>query len=305
MTGNTIGWVAYSILTVNYFIFFANLPGFLLSVWFNLCAVKLQHQTHCATEMRQSFVGFLESSKTTTAKRQHTQFEQHEKSVALETMGDREETAEQEGEEDTTKAWQAATDLGGLVLQVTTQQTPAPAHHEKVVIVIIFIWTVILTLIALVNFDARTRELIVGISVNINLLFFYGAPLSTIVTVLKERNSASIHLWTMTTNTMNGAFWTAYGIAVPDAFIYVPNGIGALLGAAQIVLIVLFPRKQAELQNVSHDDNGSSVMMVTTKEVKPDRIDEGTEQAHDKTNQYNRDGGNTTSSPAPESTQDV
>jgi solute carrier family 50 protein (sugar transporter) len=304
MTGNTIGWITYSILTVNYFIFFANLPGFLLSVWFNLCAVKLQHQTYCATEMRQSFVGFLESNNSQAGKRnQRTKFEK----AALETMGNQESAEEEKvevDEENDTKPWQLATDLGGLVLQVTTQQTPAPAPHEKVVIGIIIIWTVIVSMIALVDFDARTRELIVGIAVNINLFFFYGAPLSTIVTVLKERNSASIHLWTMTTNTMNGAFWTAYGIAVLDAFIYVPNGIGALLGVVQIVLIVLFPRKHhtEELQNDNQHDSVNHIMMAT-REMNTDRIDEGKEQAHDKASQYtSSDGGNTASSPAPEST---
>mmetsp|Transcript_20332 Transcript_20332/g.33659 ORF Transcript_20332/g.33659 Transcript_20332/m.33659 type:complete len:333 (+) Transcript_20332:25-1023(+) len=279
MMGNTIGWITYSILLHNYFIFFANTPGFLLSVWFNLCAVKLQYQSHCATEMRQSFVGFLESNnnKNTITAKQRKKLEQISlHTIDQETDMEREQPQQHKEEEEAdTNTWQTATDLGSLVLQVTTQQTPAPAPHEKVVLGMIFIWTVILCLIALADFESRTRELIIGICVNINLFFFYGAPLSTIFTVLKERNSASIHIWTMATNTANGSFWTAYGIAVLDPFIYIPNGLGAMLGVVQIILSVLFPRKH-HIQDGA-DPNISSTMMVAAEEPTPERTDEGKE----------------------------
>ena len=96
----------------------------------------------------------------------------------------------------------------------------------------------------------------IGILVNLNLVFFYGAPLSTISTVIKTRSSASIHIWTMITNTANGLFWGAYGLAVLDPFIFVPNGVGAGLGVIQIFLCVTFPRTSS----VSYKNQ-------TTKEV--------------------------------------
>jgi hypothetical protein len=49
----------------------------------------------------------------------------------------------------------------------------------------------------------------------------------------------------MITNTLNGSFWTAYGLAVLDPFIYCPNGLGAALGVVQTVLILVFPRKSS------------------------------------------------------------
>jgi hypothetical protein len=85
--------------------------------------------------------------------------------------------------------------------------------------------------------------MVVGIIVNLNLAFFYAAPLFTIFRVLKTRNSVSIHIRTMVTNTLNGSFWTAYGLAVQDPFIWVPNGLGAILGVIQFCLCVLFPRR--------------------------------------------------------------
>jgi hypothetical protein len=184
--------------------------------------------------MRQSFVGFLEESRRSSRRIESTK-----------------EDGEPAAEEDVHEApWQTAADLGKLVLNVTAQTTAAPAPHEKMVMGAVIIWTVIISIIALVNMTQLARELIVGVCVNVNLLFFYGAPLFSIAKVLKERNSASIHIWTMVTNTANGCFWTAYGFAVQDPFIYVPNGLGALLGFAQVILVVLFPRNtQDEIEN--------------------------------------------------------
>ena len=184
--------------------------------------------------MRQSFVGFLEESRRSSRRIESTK-----------------EDGEPAAEEDVHEApWQTAADLGKLVLNVTAQTTAAPAPHEKMVMGAVIIWTVIISIIALVNMTQLARELIVGVCVNVNLLFFYGAPLFSIAKVLKERNSASIYIWTMVTNTANGCFWTAYGFAVQDPFIYVPNGLGALLGFAQVILVVLFPRKpQDDIEN--------------------------------------------------------
>jgi solute carrier family 50 protein (sugar transporter) len=66
----------------------------------------------------------------------------------------------------------------------------------------------------------------------------------------------------MCTNTLNGIFWAAYGLAILDPFIYVPNGLGAVLGTVQILLCVIFPRRkkvsskeEEELDNVDNNDD--------------------------------------------------
>ena len=43
MLGNTIGWLAYSFVTDNLFVFFANAPGLLISIFLNVGAMKLQY----------------------------------------------------------------------------------------------------------------------------------------------------------------------------------------------------------------------------------------------------------------------
>ena len=230
MLGNCFGWCAYGVLKNNLFIFFANAPGFLLSVHLNLGAVKLLYQRHHSTVMRKSLVDFLkeEESKHLTASSQRQ----------LDTTTTRISEVSQLASPIKTNDWAT------VVWNVTSQTTPAPAPHETLVLVVVTIWTVCISVLGFAHsLDSQTQDFIVGTLVNLNLVFFYGAPLSTIYTVVKQGNSSSIHIRTMVTNTLNGCFWTAYGIAVLDPFIFVPNGLGALLGCIQIGCIGLYPRR--------------------------------------------------------------
>ena len=246
MLGNCLGWIAYSFLLQNLFIFFANAPGFLLAVWFNLCAAKLQYQTHRATEMRRSLVQLVEEEQSKEFTRSGTLSDKNEGTSPDATM--------------------VLGEFAKTVLQVTTQEMTAPAPHENLVVAIVVIWTATLSILGFAStLDERTKELIVGFLVNVNVMFFYGAPLSKIFTVLKTKSSSSIHIPTMVTNTLNAVFWTAYGSAVADPFLYVPNGMGALFGGCQILLLVLFPRKKmADLKEAKIDEGVKSIDVEST-----------------------------------------
>ncbi|KAG2445268.1 hypothetical protein HYH02_008735 [Chlamydomonas schloesseri] len=76
------------------------------------------------------------------------------------------------------------------------------------------------------------------------LLCYYGAPLSTMAEVLRSRSSASLFWPTSAMNTVNGLLWVAYGTAVSDPFIAIPNAIGAAFGVIQIGLIQIYPAKK-------------------------------------------------------------
>lgn len=87
---------------------------------------------------------------------------------------------------------------------------------------------------------------LVGVFVNLNLVVFYGAPLKTIQNVIEEKNSASIHYETMIMNWINTTFWIGYGCARRDLVVVIPNATGLLLGIAQGVLCLLYPRSVDE-----------------------------------------------------------
>lgn len=259
MLGNCFGWVLYGILRKNFWVYFANAPGFLMSVWLNLGAVKLLYQRHHGTALRSSVVEYLET--------QHQQQQHHQELLP-------EPTSVVVAVSTTTTTKDNDSYWAKIVLEVTSQTTPAPTPHERLVLIVVLIWMAIASLVGFagstewIAWDDSTGDSssspsnvttqVVGYAVNLNLVFFYGAPLSTIWTVVKQRNAQSIHLPTLITNTLNSSFWLAYGLAVKDVFIVVPNGMGAALGAIQVVLLVLFPR---------HDHAATTIATTTTTSV--------------------------------------
>ena len=267
MLGNCFGWVVYGVLLQNYWIFFGNSQGFLISIYLNLGASKLLYQKHHYDEMKNSVVNFLVEEDKRISKRFSSINSKSMKLLMNEDDMDQEEAIQ--SREDDKKdsivhdkdeidevaiSSKTHTEWMKIFLDVTSQRKPAPTPHETLVMTISIIWFCIIAVICLITgITPRNRELIVASLVNFNLVFFYGAPLSTIMTVSKTRDSSSIHVPTMVTNTLNGFFWTCYGIAVFDLFIAIPNGIGALFGFAQMILCMIFPRRSEATDQINID----------------------------------------------------
>jgi len=148
-----------------------------------------------------------------------------------------------------------------------------PESHKNFVVAMFLAWLAVISVLCFLQSASNdTKALIVGVAVNCNLVFFYGAPLSTITSVLRSRNSASIHIPTMVTNTANGTFWAAYGWTVWDLFVAIPNLLGALLGVIQILLVLVFPRET--MLEATSSNGGSSSMVKIPEHSTPSREQE-------------------------------
>jgi len=247
MTGNCLGWVGYSYLTRNIFVLVGNFFGVLISLWLNMCAIKLQYHDHTASMMRQSMASFLintrESIRSSTIHQggslQLQDLDSIETAIPATTT-----TTDTPPNPIPSFLDSRIQDLYTLVQGLTaTENIKAPAPQEKILITLVTFWLFLFSLIAFIPISIHKKILIVGIFANLNTFFFYAAPLSTMVTVLRTKSSISIHRRTMIMNTANGTFWSAYGLAVSDVFITIPNSIGAILGVVQIVLCIVFPSK--------------------------------------------------------------
>eukprot|EP00540_Astrosyne_radiata_P012162 CAMPEP_0116843004 /NCGR_PEP_ID=MMETSP0418-20121206/11841_1 /TAXON_ID=1158023 /ORGANISM="Astrosyne radiata, Strain 13vi08-1A" /LENGTH=220 /DNA_ID=CAMNT_0004473697 /DNA_START=265 /DNA_END=927 /DNA_ORIENTATION=- len=82
---------------------------------------------------------------------------------------------------------------------------------------------------------------IVGIAVNLNLVFFYAAPLEAMRRVIRSGNSAFLHLPTLVMTCTNTTFWAIYGLSKKDLVLSVPNVCGLILGIAQLILRCTYP----------------------------------------------------------------
>ncbi|WIA32663.1 hypothetical protein OEZ86_003464 [Tetradesmus obliquus] len=106
---------------------------------------------------------------------------------------------------------------------------------------------VVLVLAVMTRFvcSAAQGKLLWGFTCNAITIAYYGAPLSSALVVVRSKDSSCIYLPTCIANLVNASLWVAYGIAVKDPFIWVPNGVGGVFAVLLILLCVIFPRKAA------------------------------------------------------------
>ncbi|KAF8068188.1 hypothetical protein HT031_001874 [Scenedesmus sp. PABB004] len=72
---------------------------------------------------------------------------------------------------------------------------------------------------------------------------YYTAPLSSLAKVIATRDSSSLHWPLCAMNIINGMLWFAYGLALRDWFIGIPNGAGAAFNAVALAFCFAFPAK--------------------------------------------------------------
>jgi solute carrier family 50 protein (sugar transporter) len=75
---------------------------------------------------------------------------------------------------------------------------------------------------------------------NLFTFSFYAAPLSSMGTVFRAKNSASLSLPLLAMALVNSALWTSYGLSLKDMGMVVPNGAGVVLSALQLAVYFAF-----------------------------------------------------------------
>lgn len=198
--------MAYSYIVLDLFVFWANAPGLLISIWLNIGAMKLQYYEEIIK---------YSSIETTNLERG---------------TNESDSISDNENEDDDN-------------VNICHRSPHSFSLHERKLLSIVIIWITILSTISLMSTISKEEsKFIVGVAVNINLIFFYAAPLSTIMSVFKTKSSDSIHFWTMIMNTMNAFFWCVYSLAIQDYYILLPNSLGFMFGLLQMGLYRCYPR---------------------------------------------------------------
>ena len=203
MTGNCLGWCAYAYYTGDPFVLASNLPGFVLSLWLNSGAAKLQ---------------FLEK-------------------------------------------WQQPG---------TTKEELIVVPQERNLLVCMILWSIVLVYVGWLGPNLLfgiAPSLLVGVVVNINLVFFYAAPLESIQRVLSTRTSDSIHLPTQIMTCTNTTFWSLYALAIQDPIILIPNVMGLVLGILQGILRWIYPQSTTTPDN---DNSSGAADTLPINEIEDD-----------------------------------
>lgn len=298
MTSNCIGWISYSLLKNDIFMFLGCAPGLIISMWLNYGVIKLQYyQTLSSSsssfqkheqdrlikdvpvvynvyddyekDIRQgdSICTWSTTSASSTdstvvssssdhdvehgpqqpinpqldmlLSSTHNSDKNYHTIITIDNQINQEETAA------TTIPHTETTTT--VTSTITTTTITTTTLHEKRILSILSFWLILLSLITfLQNYNIMsnaTTMIFLGLMTNINSIFFYAAPLSTIKDVIKSRCSKSIHRMTLITYLLNSSFWTLYGFVGSgkvDVWIALPNGIGLVLCFVQLLLCFMF-----------------------------------------------------------------
>lgn len=247
-----------------------------MSIWLNIQAVKLQYDGFRSKKMLKAITAALDIARD---EERHISYSTEVKVNGQQQQQILPEVQKMSGKSivipssNGSKHQPSNLDFARIVNELEAEKLDAPSSHDTVVMLNVTLWLVVISIVGFASvFSDKTKELIVGITVNLNLVVFYASPLTVIFKVLGSRSSASIHIPTMIGITLCGSFWAAYGVTVLDAFLAVPNALGALLGFIQIFLCLVFPRNTKN--SSSPDEAPETVLDVTGKSVLVSSTDE-------------------------------
>ncbi|KAK4769403.1 hypothetical protein SAY86_027553 [Trapa natans] len=90
------------------------------------------------------------------------------------------------------------------------------------------------------------RSKIVGIICILFSIMMYAAPLSVMKLVIKSKSVQYMPFFLSFASLANALCWSVYAFLRLDLFILVPNGIGSLLGLAQLILYATYYKSTKE-----------------------------------------------------------
>ncbi|XP_073006554.1 bidirectional sugar transporter SWEET6b-like [Typha latifolia] len=107
------------------------------------------------------------------------------------------------------------------------------------------------------------RSLIVGVLCVIFGTCMYASPLSVMRMVIQTKSVKYMPFFLSLVSFLNGVCWTAYALIRFDIFVTIPNGLGALLGAAQLALYFWYYRSTPK------DEIKPEIQLPVTSTVTP------------------------------------
>ncbi|XP_074313618.1 bidirectional sugar transporter SWEET16-like [Silene latifolia] len=102
----------------------------------------------------------------------------------------------------------------------------------------------------MLNSDTRIKAIgFIGAGLNIVM---YGSPLAALGTVMKNRSVEYMPLPLSLCVFLNGGIWTFYALLANDPFLGVPNAVGFILGAIQLMVYVKYRTPSTNKQYHEH-----------------------------------------------------
>ncbi|ORY70674.1 hypothetical protein LY90DRAFT_667320, partial [Neocallimastix californiae] len=109
----------------------------------------------------------------------------------------------------------------------------------------------IVTLICILAYVKFNRGLksytVLGFLSSISTIIMFGSPLSTIKKVIRTKDNSSLSIQLLMISLISSGLWTLYGFVIKDNFVSIPNGLGCVLAAIQLLIYKIYSKKEYTL----------------------------------------------------------
>ncbi|PHT29804.1 Bidirectional sugar transporter SWEET6b, partial [Capsicum baccatum] len=145
----------------------------------------------------------------------------------------------------------------GLVIEliyVTIFFIYAEWQKRRKILVFLVVELIILGIIIFITltflFGTKARSMLVGIVAVVMNIAMYTSPLTVMRRVISTKSVKFMPFYLSLANFANGCIWFAYAFLKFDVYILIPNGLGALSGAIQLLLYAKY------YKTTNWDDDG-------------------------------------------------
>nr|XP_019069131.1 bidirectional sugar transporter SWEET1-like isoform X3 [Solanum lycopersicum]XP_025886557.1 bidirectional sugar transporter SWEET1-like isoform X3 [Solanum lycopersicum]XP_025886558.1 bidirectional sugar transporter SWEET1-like isoform X3 [Solanum lycopersicum] len=107
-------------------------------------------------------------------------------------------------------------------------------------LVVVFSIVSCVALVSLLAFHGNKRKLLCGFAFTVSCIMMYGSPLSVMRRVIKSKSVEYMPFFLSLAVFICSLSWFFFALLGKDPFILVPNAIGTLLGAMQLILYAIY-----------------------------------------------------------------
>uniref|UniRef100_A0ACD5YPR5 Uncharacterized protein n=1 Tax=Avena sativa TaxID=4498 RepID=A0ACD5YPR5_AVESA len=100
--------------------------------------------------------------------------------------------------------------------------------------------------VSMALFDHKPRQALVGYLSVASLICMFASPLSIINLVIRTKSVEYMPFYLSLSMSLMSVSFLAYGLLLDDFFIYIPNGIGTVLGVIQLLLYAYFRKRSRD-----------------------------------------------------------
>ncbi|XP_034207302.1 bidirectional sugar transporter SWEET5-like [Prunus dulcis] len=120
----------------------------------------------------------------------------------------------------------------------------SPGKKRRNIIIALLVEVVFFAVVVFITLhffhDTKGRSMIIGILSIVFNIIMYNSPLTVMKMVIKTKSVKYMPFYLSLANLCNGIVWTIYALLKFDPYLLLPNGLGAVSGAVQIILYATY-----------------------------------------------------------------